>query len=123
MRSLLLKFIVVLVSLALVSGNAHAALGLDAVGPSDPCLGTHEDQHALGAAETEHSGADHDKTHHDDGCCCQCLGCTSAMDVMPQLTLVPSTEALRVYFEQRTSALETRALDPELDPPRPGALI
>lgn len=123
MRSLLLKFMVVLVSLALVSGNAHAALGLDAVGPSDPCLGTHEDHHGHEADEAGRTATHHDKTHHDDGCCCQCLGCTAAMDVMPNLTLMPSTEALRIHFEQRTSALGTRALDPELDPPRPAALI
>lgn len=120
MRPLLLKCLVVLVSLALVGGNAHADLTLD---PSDPCLGGHEHSHAHAADEAGHSPLHHDKTHHDDGCCCQCLGCTTAMDVMPNLALVPKTEARRVRFEQRTPTLGTRALDPGLDPPRPGALI
>ena len=125
MHRLWLRCLIVFLSLALVGGNAHAALSMDVAGPADPCVDGHEHQHAMGAAETEHSDADHDnKAHHDDhGCCCECLGCTTAMNVTPVLLLVPRAVSFRVRFEHQTSALATRALDPELDPPRPITLI
>ena len=122
MRGFWLKCFVVFLSLALASGNAHAALGVEAAAHPGPCPEGHE-HHPAAGPDDEHTAGHHHKAHHDDGCCCECLGCTTAMDLSPAPTLRPTAIVLRVRFEQRTAALETRALDPELDPPRSIALI
>jgi hypothetical protein len=76
--------------------------------------------------EAGSSTAHHDPAHHRDGghgCCCECLGCTTAADVVPGFTLMPGNVPLSIHFERGTASLDGLALDPELDPPRPAALI
>ena len=70
-RSLILRCLVVLLSIALASGNAHAALHLDAA-HSEPCPEEHAHHHGETAPRHQHQ---HDKKM---ACCCDCLGCTSA---------------------------------------------
>lgn len=124
MRFLLLRGLVVLLSLALVGGNAHAALGPEGSAASDPCVETQAHQHVRASDEADQAATHRDKAHHDDhGCCCECLGCTTAMDVTPGLMLAPDVIPFRIRFDHRTVALGTRAPDPELDPPRLIALI
>ncbi len=129
MRTLLLKCLVVLLSLALASGNAHAALSVDEAAHSGPCPEEHAHHHH-DAAPADHAthqhGTDHrDSDHHDKACacCCECLGCTTAVDLVPSLSVMPREHGVNVRFERRTAFHSGQALDPELDPPRPGALI
>ena len=77
MRSLALRCLVVMLSLALVSGGAHAELHLKAIPPDDPC--PTELGHTHGGTANHHRDADR-------SCCCDCLGCVSAIEVMPDLS-------------------------------------
>jgi hypothetical protein len=113
-RSPLLRCLVVLVSLALASGNAHAALHLDAA-HAEPCPEEHAHHH--GKTEPQHQ---HDKKM---ACCCDCLGCTSAAYLAPELSSVPAELSARVHYDALALLLSGRALLPEPDPPRPGLLI
>jgi hypothetical protein len=113
-RSLILRCLVVLLSLALAGGNAHAALHLDAA-HSEPCPEEHAQDR--GNTEPQHQ---HDKKM---ACCCDCLGCTSAAYLAPELSSAPAELAARVHYDALTLLLSGRALLPEPDPPRPAALI
>jgi len=113
MRSLLARCLVLLLSAALVSGNAHAALHLD-IAHHDPCPEEH---------------AHHGKTplhhhRHDDGlaCCCDCLGCSSAVYIAPALGIRPADLPARIHYDALTASLSGRTLRPDPDPPRPGSL-
>ena len=124
MRSLLMKCLVLVLSLALVSGNAHAALSLDgAAAPSVPCAEGHEHHHAL-AIDVSDAANNHDKRHHHagDACCCECLGCTAAMVLTPPVALISLRFVRGIHIERAASSLAGRVLGPELDPPRPSAL-
>jgi hypothetical protein len=107
--------LVVLLSLALANGNAHAALHLSAA-PSVPCPEGH----------AHHDG--HTSPHHqhqsDKGfaCCCDCLGCSSASYLPAGLGATPVEFASQIRFEALTAFLSSRAILPEPDPPRPGTL-
>jgi hypothetical protein len=123
--------LVLVLSLALVSGNAHAALNLDDL-QSGPCPEEHHHHHAAALDEAGGSAVPHEPGHHDDnghhhdkghGCCCECLGCTAAADVVPGFTLTPGNVPLGIHFGLGTASLDGLALGPELDPPRPAALI
>ena len=71
-----------LLSLALATGNAHAALHLGAA-HSEPC----PEEHAA-----SHRTVTHHQHQHDKGlaCCCDCLGCSSAAYLAPELSITPA---------------------------------
>jgi hypothetical protein len=114
-RSLLLRCLVVLLSLALASGNAHAALHLGDA-HSEPC--PEEPAHHSGKTSPHH------QHQHDKGlaCCCDCLGCSSAVYLPPELSITPVELPAKIRYEARTASLPGRLLLPEPDPPRPGPL-
>ena len=114
-RSLILHCLVVLLSLVLAGGNAHAALHLDAA-HSRPCPEEHAHH---GKTEPQHQHR-HDKKM---ACCCDCLGCTSAAYITPELSITSVELPARVHYDALTASLSGRALLPEPDPPRPGTLI
>ena len=111
MRSLLARCLIVILSLALVGGNAHAALHVDAP-HSQPC--SHDHAHHHGKPQHQH---DTKVT-----CCCDCLGCTSAAYLAPDPSSTPAELAARVRYDADTLLLPGRALLPEPDPPRPATL-
>jgi hypothetical protein len=113
---LLLRCLIALLSLALASGNAHAALHLNAA-HGHPC----PEQH------THHSGGKGSPNHqhrHDKGlaCCCDCLGCSSAVYLPPELSITAAELRTQVHYDAMTASLSGRALRPDPDPPRPGTL-
>ena len=114
-RSLLLRCLIVLLSLALVSGNAHAALHLDAA-HGRPCPEEHGHQGGNTKPLHEHP--------HDKGlaCCCDCLGCSSAVYLPPELGITAAELTAQIHYDPLTASLSGRALRPEPDPPRPGTL-
>jgi hypothetical protein len=113
-RSSFIHCLVMLLSLALANGNAHAALHVDPA-HSEPCPEEHA--HHRGKTEPQHQ---HDKKMV---CCCDCLGCTSAAYLAPELSSDPAELLARVHYDALTLLLSGRALLPEPDPPRPGPLI
>ena len=114
-RSLLLRCLVVLLSLALASGNAHAVLHL-AAAHAEPCPEEHAD----------HSGktTPHHEHQHEKGlaCCCDCLGCSSAVYLPPELSVAPAELPAKIRYDAGSASLSGRTLPPDPDPPRPGAL-
>jgi hypothetical protein len=113
MRSWFARCPILLLSLALANANAHAALHLTAA-HSEPCPEEHV--HHTGKTEPQHQ--------HDEkmACCCDCLGCTSAAYLAPELSSDPAGLPARVHYDALTLLLPGRALLPEPDPPRPGPL-
>ena len=117
-RYLLLRCLVVLLSLTLASGNAHAALHLGA--HAEPCPEEHA--HHTGQTSPRHQ---HQHEHRPDkglACCCDCLGCSSAAHLAPELSITPVALPARVHYGALTASLSGRAPLPEPDPPRPGML-
>jgi hypothetical protein len=110
-RPFFLRCIVLLLSLALASGNAHAALHLDAA-HHDPCPEDHAHHHGKTGSQHQH--------RHDKGlaCCCDCLGCSAAVYLLPPLTIAPADCAARMHYDALTASLSGRALRPDPDPPR-----
>jgi hypothetical protein len=113
-RSLLFRCLVLLLSLALVSGNAHAALHLDSA-HHEPCPEEHVHHHGK-TSPYQHR---HD---HALACCCDCLGCSSAVYLPPALGISPADLPARVYYDALTASLSGRVLRPDPDPPRRGTL-
>jgi hypothetical protein len=113
-RSLLLRCLVLLLSLALVSGNAHAALHLDSA-HHEPCPEEHAHHHGK-APLHQH--------RHDHGiaCCCDCLGCSSAVYIAPVLGFTPAGLPARVHYDALTASLSGLPLRPDPGPPRPAML-
>ena len=112
-RSLLVRCLVVVLSLALVNGNAHTALHLG-VAHSEPCPEEH-------AHHGGHTSADHQ--HQSDkgfARCCDCLGCSSVAQLPLGLGIAPVEFASQIRFDALAASLSTRAVLPEPDPPRPG---
>ena len=111
MRSLLARCLILILSLALVGGNARAALHVDTA-HSERCPGEHAHHHG----KTQHQ--------HDTKmtCCCDCLGCASAAYLAPDTSSIPAELAARVRYDAEAFLLPGRALLPELDPPRSGTL-
>ena len=111
MRSLLARCLILILSLALVGGNAHAALHVDAP-HSQPCSNDHAHHHG----KTQHQ--------HDTKmvCCCDYLGCTSAAYLAPEVSSAPAEFAARARYDAVAFLLSGRAPQPEPDPPRPGTL-
>ena len=113
-RPFFLRCLIVLLALALASGNAHAALHLDTA-HREPCPEQHAHHH--GKTEPQH------QHRHDKGlaCCCDCLGCSAAVYLSPPLTVTPADLAARVHYDALTASLSGRALRPDPGPPRTGA--
>jgi hypothetical protein len=111
MRSLLARCLILILSLALVGGNAHAALHVDTA-HSQPCSHDHAHHHG----KTQHQ--------HDTKltCCCDCLGCTSAAYLAPDPSGIPAELAASVRYDADTLLLPGLARLPEPDPPRPATL-
>jgi hypothetical protein len=114
-RSLLLRCLIVLLSLALASGNAHAALHL-AAAHSEPCP---EEQTHHGGKSSPHHQHPHDKGL---ACCCDCLGCSSAVYLPPELSMTTAELTAQIHYDALTASLSGRELRPDPDPPRPGTL-
>jgi hypothetical protein len=115
MRSSWIRSLVILLSLALVNGNAHAALHLGAT-HSEPC--PEERAHHDGHTSPAHQ-------HRSDkgfACCCDCLGCSSVAQFPLSLGIAPVEFASQVRFDALTAALSSRAVKPEPGPPRPATL-
>jgi hypothetical protein len=114
MRRFVLRCFVVLLSLALISGNAHAELHLGAM-PHDPCPAELGHDH--------HGGSHHRHDKDRSACCCDCLGCVSAIEVMPDLSnTVPVSFSPAVFYGEGSLLLAGRVLRPDPGPPRTGAL-
>jgi hypothetical protein len=116
MRSFWIRCLVVLLSLTLVSGNAYAALHVEPA-HNEPCTEEHADHFSK---PSEH----HDPNEAADrACCCDCLGCTSAVGLPPNLTSAPVELPGVVRYTAWDDYLTGQALPPEPDPPRPITLI
>lgn len=115
MRFSLVRCLVVLLSLALANGNAHAALHFGAA-HSEPCPEEHADHDGRTSPHHQHQ--------RDNGfaCCCDCLGCSSAAYLPPGLSSTPAELASQIHYDAFTTSLSGRVLLPEPDPPRPGTL-
>jgi hypothetical protein len=113
MRCFAVRCLVLLLSLALISGNAHAELRLDTK-PHEPCPAELGHDHS-GAAH-HHSKADH------VGCCCDCLGCVSAIELTPDLTSFQPVFFAVVFYGDTGPFLVGQVLRPEPGPPRTSAL-
>jgi hypothetical protein len=113
--NLLLRCLIVLVSLALANGNAHVALHLHTA-HGQPC----PEEHA------HHGGksSPHHQHRHDKGlaCCCDCLGCSSAVYLPPELSVAAAELTTQIHYDALTASLSGRALRPDPAPPRPGTL-
>jgi len=114
MRSPLVRCVVVLLSLALPNGNAHAALHLGGAHPEP------RPEHA------HHAGKTSPHHQHQHGTvlarCCDCLGCTAPAYLPPELGITPAELPARVHYDAFNASLSGRALLPEPGPPRPGTL-
>ena len=113
-RSLPLRCLVLLLSLALVCSNAHAALHLDNA-HRVPCPEEHP--HHPGKTPLHQHQLDHKLA-----CCCDCLGCSAAAYLAPVLNITPANLQARIHYDALTVSLSGRALRPDPDPPRPGTL-
>ncbi len=115
MRSLVFRCLIVLLSLALVGGNAHAQLHAGNPPHDQRCPETHGHAHG-------------DASHHPDdksnpGCCCDSLGCFWAINQTPDLSSSgPAFYGALIRFGDKTSFRPGRAFPPELGPPRSGTL-
>src|SRR5215472_3859965 len=106
MRFRLVHCLVILLSLALVNGNAHASLHLDAAHPV-PC--PDERAHHDGDKSSDHQ-------HQPDkgpACCCYCLGCSSAAQLPSGLGSAPAEFASLIRFDACAASLSGRAVPPE----------
>ena len=115
MRSSWIRPLVILLSLALTNGNAHAALHLGAA-HSEPCPEEHA--HHDGRRSSDHP--------HQPGngsqCCCDCLGCSSPVQRPLSFGITPVEFASQIRFDALTASLSSRAVTPEPGPPRPDTL-
>jgi hypothetical protein len=111
-RPFLLRCLALLLSLALVNGNAHAALHL--MVRAEPCPEEHAHHHGKTEAQHQH--------RHDKGraCCCDCLGCSGAAYLSPPLTMTPADLPARAHYDILAASLSGRTLQPDPGPPRPG---
>jgi hypothetical protein len=117
MGTLWLRGLVVLLSLALAGGNAHAELRLGSPpAHHQPC--SEAQGHAHGdTSDDRRDGGDH------AGCCCDCLGCIPAVHLSVDLnSLGPALYGAVIRFLGEPHSLPERDFPPELGPPRPFAL-
>jgi len=111
MRSLWIRCLVVLLSLALVSGNTHAALHTGLT-HNEPCSEVSADS---GVKPLERHSPN---KAAGQACCCDCLGCGS-VGLSPDLTFASAELSGVGRYSGGDDHLIGRALLPELDPPRP----
>jgi hypothetical protein len=115
MQSFLARCLILILSLALISGNAHAALHWGGA-HAEPCPEEH----------VHHSGktSPHHEHKHDNGlaCCCDCLDCTSGAYLSPGNCISPAELSAQGHYDALTASLSGRVLLPEPDPPRPSTL-
>jgi hypothetical protein len=81
----------------------------------EPCPKEHS--HHAGETSPRHH-------HHDAGlaCCCDCLGCVSAVSLTPDLASVGAAVfGTTIRYTDTARFLPGRVLLPEPDPPRPSA--
>src|SRR5260370_25277045 len=120
MRFLWIRCLVVVLSLALACGNAHAVLHL---GGANPEPASEDHAHHAGKTSPHHQ---HQRGKPQRGkplaCCCDCLGCTSLAYLPPELGITPAELPARVHYAAFTASLSGRTLLPEPGPPRPGTL-
>jgi hypothetical protein len=112
----LVRCLVVLLSLALANGNAHAVLHLSTA-HSSPCPEEHA-HHDGGPASPHHQ-------HQPDkgfACCCDCLSCSPAGYLLPSLSTTPAAFTSQTRYDVVTTSLSGRVLLPEPHPPRPCTL-
>ena len=115
MRLLLARSLIMLLALTLANGNAHAGLHSMAA-HSEPC--SEEHIHHTGG-----NAPDHRKQHSRGlACCCDCLTCSSAAYIVPELSIARAEQPMAVRYDASNASLSGRALGPEPDPPRPAAL-
>jgi hypothetical protein len=109
MRSLTARCLVVLLTLTLISGNAHAWLHMGSGAAERNCL---DEQNEAGGEIPGH--------HHDAdlGCCCDCLGCISVVNLTPAPVGTPAIVTVAIRYDDRIESLSGRVLLPEPDPPR-----
>lgn len=118
MRLLRGKFFIMLLALALVSVNAHAAPPAatgHATGHMESCTGH----------QTQETSSHH--CHHCDGatdvnCCCDGLGCMAAAVILPATLSGSADFTVVVLSPTRAGSLAQRILPPEPYPPRLSAL-
>jgi len=116
MRSVLVRCLVVVLAFALIGGNAHARLHL--MTAKQPA--THAHHHHGGFGQSDQQNPNRDKGLR---CCCDCLGCVSAFNLMPELgSVAPVVFGTTVRFTMQAVVLHGRVLLPEPKPPRPPAL-
>ena len=113
-RPFLPRCLVLLLSLALAIGNAHAALHLDST-HDEPC----PEEHAHHHGKTSPHQHRHD---HGLACCCDCLGCSSAVYIAPALGITPADLPAHAHYDALAASLSGRALRPDPGPPRPATL-
>src|SRR5947209_15356875 len=98
MRFLWIRCLVVLLSLALVCGNAHAALHLGGAHP-EPCPEEHAHYNGRTSPHHQHQPG------KDFACCCDCLGCSSAAYLLPSLSTTPTELASRIHYDAFSTSL------------------
>jgi hypothetical protein len=123
--------LVVLLTLALVSGGARASVPMTFASQGQHHC--HED-HAQGAVDNhdadhdtarQHQGQDRPKGHHDEAdrsCCCDCLSCVTAIDLNPPLGTSPVLFFAVIHYGEWSGALAGRVLLPDPHPPKRIAL-
>jgi hypothetical protein len=116
-RSPLVRFLVVVLALALAlsNGSAHAALHWGAA-HSEPCPEEHAHHHGGTSPHHQH------QPNKGLACCCDCLGCSAAVYIPPGLSATPTEFASRIQYDAFTTSFSSRTVLPEPDPPRPGTL-
>src|SRR5712692_2463977 len=116
MRSVLVRCLVALLTLALSGGNASARLHALYAEQSTPHT-QHRHEHAV--------QPDQLKPGQDKGlrCCCDNLGCVSAYTLTPNLGgVAPVIFGTTVHYGRQAVVLNGRVLLPEPEPPRLGSL-
>src|SRR5258708_12692451 len=115
MRFLWISCLVVLLSLSFFGATAPAPLYLGAA-PPDPCP----------KEPARHTGKTSQHHQHQRSkaltCCCDCLGCTSAAYLPPELGVTLAELPARVHYDAFTASLSGRTLLPEPGPPPPRTL-
>src|SRR5260370_27788137 len=115
MRSLLVRCLAVVLTPATAHGNAHAALHLRSA-PPEPCPDEHADHDGRMSPHHQH------QPNKGFACCCDCLGCTSAAYLPPELGVTPAELPGRVHYDAFTASLSARTLLPHPGPPTPPTL-
>ena len=116
MDRLWIKSLIVLLTLALAGGNAHAEIHLESLGAGAMLgIAIHDDGDEADHHAADHNGSTHD---HESGCCCDCLGCLGALAALPATLEAPAEFQTGVWFVNKSDVLADRPPSPDPDPPR-----